>query len=57
MTSFFTYNETKQYFEKENYFNIPKDQIIIFQQGKLPCLDLNGKILLESKSNVNSITF
>eukprot|EP01080_Neovahlkampfia_damariscottae_P003991 gene3991-7247_t len=53
MTSFFTYEETKQYFEKENFFGIPKDQIIIFQQGKLPCLDVNGKILLESKSHVS----
>jgi UDP-N-acetylglucosamine/UDP-N-acetylgalactosamine diphosphorylase len=53
MTSFFTFEETKKYFQQENYFGIPKDQIIIFSQGSLPCLELNGKIIMETKSNVS----
>lgn len=53
MTSSFTYEETKIYFEDENYFGVDKEYIVFFSQDNLPCLDLNGKIILDSPSKVS----
>lgn len=38
---------TKQYFEDHNYFNYPKDSINFFIQGKLPLIDIDGKLILQ----------
>lgn len=52
MTSKENNEETKSFFEKNNYFNYGKENIKFFTQGELPMLDLNGKILMENKSLV-----
>ena len=39
--------ETKQYFESHNFFDYPKDKINFFIQGKLPLIDINGKLMLQ----------
>lgn len=38
---------TKDFFEYHNYFNYPKDKIKFFAQGKLPLIDLDGKLILQ----------
>ena len=38
---------TKQYFENHNFFNYPKDKIKFFVQGKLPLIDIDGKLMLQ----------
>ncbi|KAL8713189.1 MAG: hypothetical protein Q9220_002710 [cf. Caloplaca sp. 1 TL-2023] len=52
MTSGPTRKATEQFFEQHNYFGLQKDNVTIFEQGVLPCISNEGKILLESKAKV-----
>lgn len=52
MTSGPTRGPTEKYFQEKNYFGLEKDNVIIFEQGVLPCISNDGKILLESKGKV-----
>ncbi len=52
MTSGPTRGPTEKYFEEHGFFGLGKDDVIIFEQGVLPCVSNDGKILLESKSKV-----
>ncbi len=52
MTSEENNEETIQFFEKNNYFNYPKEKIQFFKQGTLPMLDTNGKILLNEEGMI-----
>ncbi|KAF1851605.1 nucleotide-diphospho-sugar transferase [Cucurbitaria berberidis CBS 394.84] len=52
MTSGPTRGPTAKYFEENNYFGLKKENVVIFEQGVLPCISNEGKILLESKSKV-----
>ena len=46
MTSRENNNQTVDFFEKNNYFNYPKEAIKFFTQGELPMVSEDGKILL-----------
>lgn len=52
MTSGPTRGPTEKYFQENNYFGLEKENVMIFEQGVLPCISNDGKILLESKSRV-----
>lgn len=52
MTSGPTRGPTEQYFAANDYFGLEKDNVIVFEQGVLPCISNEGKILLESKGKV-----
>lgn len=52
MTSGPTRGPTEQYFKEHNYFGLKPENVVIFEQGVLPCISNDGKILLESKSRV-----
>jgi UDP-N-acetylglucosamine/UDP-N-acetylgalactosamine diphosphorylase len=52
MTSGPTRGPTEKFFEEHNYFGLQKENVYIFEQGVLPCISNDGKILMESKSKV-----
>ncbi|MBQ8043875.1 MAG: UTP--glucose-1-phosphate uridylyltransferase [Clostridia bacterium] len=52
MTSKDNNDQTIEFFEGHNYFGYPKDKIKFFIQGELPITDMDGNLLLESKSKV-----
>jgi UDP-N-acetylglucosamine/UDP-N-acetylgalactosamine diphosphorylase len=52
MTSGPTRKPTEDYFKAHDYFGLEKDNVVIFEQGVLPCISNEGKILMENKSKV-----
>ncbi|CAH0552743.1 unnamed protein product [Brassicogethes aeneus] len=52
MTSESTDLQTQQYLEEHNFFELKRENIVIFQQGVLPCFDNFGKIILSSKRSI-----
>lgn len=53
MTSFATDAPTKEFFEKNNFFGLEKDQVVFFKQEEFPCITPEGKIILENKCKVH----
>ena len=49
MTSAATDAPTKAFFEKQNYFGLPKEDVMFFSQAVMPCLTNEGKIMLSDK--------
>lgn len=52
MTSGPTRKETEAFFEAQNFFGLDKRDVIFFNQGTLPALSNEGKIMLATKSSV-----
>ncbi|KAF8140545.1 nucleotide-diphospho-sugar transferase [Boletus edulis] len=52
MTSGPTRRETEAFFAKNNHFGLNAKNVIVFEQGTLPCLTMEGKIMLETTSRV-----
>ncbi len=49
MTSPATDAETRQFFAEQQYFGLPREEVLFFCQGTMPALDLaTGKLLLEA---------
>ena len=53
MTSENTKTIIVQFFEEKKFFGLNKSDVIFFEQGNLPCLDKEGKVILEQKFKVS----
>jgi UDP-N-acetylglucosamine/UDP-N-acetylgalactosamine diphosphorylase len=51
MTSEMTHDDTIKFLNENKFFGYDKDNVFIFQQGKMPAIDFNGKILLSEKDS------
>jgi UDP-N-acetylglucosamine/UDP-N-acetylgalactosamine diphosphorylase len=54
MTSGPTNKPTEDFFQQHNFFGLEQENVKFFEQGVLPCISNEGKILLESRSKVCS---
>jgi len=52
MTSGPTRKPTQQFFDDNKYFGLNRNNVVFFEQGVLPCITMDGKIILEAKSRV-----
>jgi len=52
MTSGPTRRETDAFFTKNKFFGLDPKNVIFFEQGTLPCLTMEGKVLLDSPYHV-----
>ncbi|CAG0880493.1 unnamed protein product [Darwinula stevensoni] len=48
MTSEHTKQATVDYFASHNFFGLKSDDIIVFEQGMVPCFTFDGKVIMES---------
>ena len=53
MTSGPTRADTEQFFKDNRYFGLPKEDVVFFEQGVLPALTTDGKIIMEDKDRVS----
>lgn len=54
MTSEHTMAPTADFFKEHDYFGLNESDIVFFEQGRLPCFDFEGKILLDEKYQISS---
>lgn len=52
MTSEHTIQPTYEYFMANKYFGLKKENVILFEQGSLPCFEYDGKIILDEKYRI-----
>ncbi|XP_074562307.1 UDP-N-acetylglucosamine diphosphorylase 2-like [Curcuma longa] len=52
MTSPFTDDATRKFFESRKYFGLEADQVKFFQQGTLPCVSMDGRFIMETPYKV-----
>merc|ERR1712038_1435442 len=53
MTSASTVKPTTDFFKKHNYFGLEPSNVVVFQQGTLPCFAFDGKIIMDTKSSIS----
>ncbi|PSN34428.1 UDP-N-acetylhexosamine pyrophosphorylase [Blattella germanica] len=53
MTSEATMDSTAEFFEKHHYFGLQKENIIMFEQGLLPCFTFDGKMIMDEKWKIS----
>lgn len=53
MTSQANHEQTLSYFEKKHFFDLPREDVILFRQGMLPAFDFDGRVLMETKHRIS----
>ncbi|KAK4564445.1 hypothetical protein RGQ29_006482 [Quercus rubra] len=52
MTSPFTDDATRRFFESHRFFGLEPDQVTFFQQGTIPCVSKDGRLIMETSYRV-----
>jgi len=52
MTSRYNSAATKDFFTKHNYFGMQEKDVFFMEQGMLPSIDFDGKLMLDSKNRI-----
>jgi len=52
MTSEHTKQPTIEFFKKHNYFGLSEQQLHIFEQRTIPCFDMQGRFIMQTKSKL-----
>ncbi|XP_048438249.1 UDP-N-acetylglucosamine diphosphorylase 1-like isoform X2 [Pyrus x bretschneideri] len=52
LTSPFTDESTRKFFESHKYFGLESDQVTFFQQGTIPCVSKDGRFIMETPYRV-----
>lgn len=52
MTSIVNHEETVSFFKENNYFGLEHHRVQFFSQGLMPAVDLEGKLILDSKHSI-----
>ena len=53
MTSASTVKPTTDFFKSNNFFGLDESNVVVFQQGTLPCFTFSGKIILGTKHSLS----
>ena len=53
MTSEHTQESTMDFFRENSFFGLDKENILLFEQYMLPCLTMEGKIILDQKHKIS----
>lgn len=52
MTSEHTKEPTMEFFQNRNFFGLKKENLVVFEQGMLPCFSFDGRIIMEKKGKI-----
>lgn len=52
MTSHANHAQTEAFFEQHQFFGLERSHVHFFRQGRMPAVNFEGKILLETKSSI-----
>lgn len=52
MTSHANHGATETFFAENNYFGLEKARVHFFRQGRMPAVNFDGKIMLETKGSI-----
>ena len=52
MTSEHTKEPTLEFFSKHNFFGLQREDLVLFEQGMLPCFAFDGKLVLEAPGKI-----
>ncbi|MBN3319432.1 UAP1L protein, partial [Atractosteus spatula] len=52
MTSEFTLEPTENFFKENNYFNLARSNVVMFEQRMIPAVSFDGKVILENKGKI-----
>lgn len=52
MTSEATMEPTMEFFQKHGFFGLQRSDIVMFEQGSLPCFTFDGKIIMDAKHRI-----
>jgi UDP-N-acetylglucosamine/UDP-N-acetylgalactosamine diphosphorylase len=52
MTSPINHEQTVNFFKENDYFGLSETNVLFFQQGMLPCMTNEGKMIMETSSEI-----